>query len=80
MTLPLYIAVASASSLTNCANFALLSCKVSDGVTIAVSVQVDAGVGRIDVDLRDNPDCLPNGMNVSEANAWLHDWHLLVTW
>jgi N-methylhydantoinase B len=40
-----------------------------DGVTIKVTVAVDAEAGRIDVDLRDNPDCLPNGMNVTEANA-----------
>jgi N-methylhydantoinase B len=39
------------------------------GVRIAVTVEVDAGAGRIAVDLRENPDCLPNGMNVSEANA-----------
>src|SRR6516165_6395517 len=41
----------------------------SDGVTIKVSVAVDPIAGRIAVDLRDNPDCLPNGMNVTEANA-----------
>jgi N-methylhydantoinase B len=40
-----------------------------DGVTIKVGVQFDAGAGQIEVDLRDNPDCLPNGMNVTEANA-----------
>src|SRR5581483_8752204 len=40
-----------------------------DGVTIKVSVAVDPAAGRIEVDLRDNPDCLPNGMNVTEANA-----------
>jgi N-methylhydantoinase B len=40
-----------------------------DGVTIRVTVDVDAPGGLIDVDLRDNPDCLPNGMNVTQANA-----------
>lgn len=40
-----------------------------DGVTIKVTVAVDPDAGRIAVDLRDNPDCLPNGMNVTEANA-----------
>ena len=40
-----------------------------DGVTIRVTVDVDPTAGFIDVDLRDNPDCLPNGMNVTEANA-----------
>jgi N-methylhydantoinase B len=39
------------------------------GVTIKVAVEIDAQAGRIEVDLRDNPDCLPNGMNVTEANA-----------
>ena len=41
----------------------------SDGVTIKVSVAVDPIAGRIAVDLCENPDCLPNGMNVTEANA-----------
>jgi N-methylhydantoinase B len=40
-----------------------------DGIAIKVSVKIDAQAGRIAVDLRDNPDTLPNGMNVSEANA-----------
>jgi N-methylhydantoinase B len=39
------------------------------GVTIAATVHIDAEDGRIEVDLRDNPDALPNGMNVTEANA-----------
>lgn len=41
----------------------------ADGVTIKVEVEVDPASGRIEVDLRDNPDSLPNGMNVTEANA-----------
>ncbi|MBV9701513.1 MAG: hydantoinase B/oxoprolinase family protein, partial [Methylobacteriaceae bacterium] len=41
----------------------------TEGVPINVTVEVDGDAGRIEVDLRDNPDCLPNGMNVSEANA-----------
>jgi N-methylhydantoinase B len=40
-----------------------------EGISIKVAVVVDADNGRIEVDLRDNPDCLPNGMNVTEANA-----------
>jgi N-methylhydantoinase B len=39
------------------------------GVTIAATVRIDAIEGRIEVDLSDNPDTLPNGMNVTEANA-----------
>lgn len=41
----------------------------TDGVPIKVTVAVDAAAGRIEVDLRDNPDCLPNGLNLSQANA-----------
>jgi N-methylhydantoinase B len=40
-----------------------------EGVTIKVTVSVDSAAGRVEIDLTDNPDCLPNGMNVSEANA-----------
>ncbi|MFO1147607.1 MAG: hydantoinase B/oxoprolinase family protein [Alsobacter sp.] len=40
-----------------------------EGIEIAVTVEVDSEAGRITVDLRDNPDCLPNGMNVTQANA-----------
>jgi N-methylhydantoinase B len=41
----------------------------AEGVPIKVTLTVDAEDGRIEVDLRDNPDCLPNGMNVTQANA-----------
>jgi N-methylhydantoinase B len=41
----------------------------AEGVTIAVTVALDAAAGRVEIDLSDNPDCLPNGMNVTEANA-----------
>ncbi len=37
------------------------------GIPIKVVVYVDPGAGRIQVDLRDNPDCLPCGLNLSEA-------------
>jgi N-methylhydantoinase B len=40
-----------------------------DGVAITATVRLDAEAGRIEVDLRDNPDTLPNGLNVTEANA-----------
>ena len=40
-----------------------------EGVAIRSSVTVDPAAGTIEVDLRDNPDCLPNGLNVTEANA-----------
>ena len=40
-----------------------------DGVEIKVTVDVRADEGRIDVDLRDNPDCMENGINLSEGCA-----------
>ena len=40
-----------------------------EGVTIRSTIRVDAAAGRIEVDLTDNPDCLPCGLNLSEACA-----------
>jgi N-methylhydantoinase B len=40
-----------------------------DGVEIKVRVTIDPDAARIEVDLRDNPDCLPCGLNLSEACA-----------
>ena len=40
-----------------------------DGVVIRATVQVEASAGRIQIDLRDNPDCLPNGLNLTESTA-----------
>jgi N-methylhydantoinase B len=37
------------------------------GIPIKVVVSVDPAAARIQVDLRDNPDCLPCGLNLSEA-------------
>jgi N-methylhydantoinase B len=39
------------------------------GVVIRAKVTVQSAQGRIQVDLRDNPDCLPSGLNLSEACA-----------
>ncbi len=39
----------------------------AEGVTIAATVTVDPEAAVIEVDLRDNPDALPCGLNVSEA-------------
>lgn len=39
------------------------------GVTIGASVLVNPDDGMIEVDLQDNPDCLPCGLNLSEACA-----------
>ncbi|MEO1019988.1 MAG: hydantoinase B/oxoprolinase family protein [Pseudomonadota bacterium] len=38
-----------------------------DGVPITVSVDIDPAGGRIGIDLTDNPDCMPCGLNLSEA-------------
>jgi N-methylhydantoinase B len=42
---------------------------IEDGVPIKVSVDVDPRAGRIRVDLRENPDCLPCGINLTEATS-----------
>jgi N-methylhydantoinase B len=42
---------------------------IEDGVPIKVSVNVDPEAARIEVDLRDNPDCLPCGINLTEATS-----------
>ena len=42
---------------------------VPDGVPVTVAVTVNADNGLVEVDLRDNPDCLPCGLNLSEASA-----------
>ena len=39
----------------------------AEGIPIKVVIAVDPVAGRIRVDLRDNPDCLPCGLNLSEA-------------
>jgi N-methylhydantoinase B len=39
------------------------------GVTIGASVTIDTAQARVTVDLTDNPDCLPIGLNLSEACA-----------
>lgn len=40
-----------------------------DGVPVQVAVTVDPRRARIEVDLRDNPDCLPCGINLTEATS-----------
>ncbi|MBS1861953.1 MAG: hydantoinase B/oxoprolinase family protein [Actinobacteria bacterium] len=40
-----------------------------DGVPVAVAVTVDPEAARIEVDLRDNPDCVPCGINLTEATS-----------
>lgn len=40
-----------------------------EGLRIEAAIAVDPAAWRIAVDLTDNPDCLPSGMNLSEACA-----------
>lgn len=40
-----------------------------EGVNVTAHVQVNPDEGRISVDLTDNVDCLPSGLNLSEACA-----------
>ena len=41
----------------------------ADGIEVAARVRVLPEAGMVEVDLRDNPDCLPCGLNLSEACA-----------
>jgi N-methylhydantoinase B len=40
---------------------------VPDGIPLKIAVAIDGEDGRIEVDLRDNPDCQPCGLNLTEA-------------
>jgi N-methylhydantoinase B len=42
---------------------------VEDGVALEVSVAVDPDSAEIEIDLRNNPDCLPCGLNLTESTA-----------
>jgi N-methylhydantoinase B len=42
---------------------------VPDGVGLRVTLRVDPTAGTIEVDLRDNPDCVPCGLNLTEATS-----------
>ncbi|MGE5408925.1 MAG: hydantoinase B/oxoprolinase family protein [Syntrophothermus sp.] len=42
---------------------------VENGVPLRVGVAVDPVAGELEVDLRDNPDCLPCGLNLTESTA-----------
>jgi N-methylhydantoinase B len=43
--------------------------QLPDGIPIQVELNIDADVGRVEIDLRDNIDCVPAGLNESEACA-----------
>lgn len=40
-----------------------------DGVEVRVGVEIDPEAGRVEVDLRDNIDCVPAGINLSQSCA-----------
>ncbi len=40
-----------------------------EGVEVNVTIDVEPDHGRVSFDLRDNPDCIPFGLNVSESCA-----------
>jgi N-methylhydantoinase B len=42
---------------------------VDHGVKMEVTVTVDPGEGEIEIDLRNNPDCLPCGLNLTESTS-----------
>jgi N-methylhydantoinase B len=42
---------------------------VPEGIPITVAIKVEADDGRLEVDLRDNPDCQPCGLNLTESTA-----------
>ena len=46
-----------------------VAASLPDGITTKADVTVDSAAARIEVDLTDNPDCLPFGLNLSEACA-----------
>ena len=41
----------------------------AEGILIRAEINVDTDAAMIDIDLRDNPDCMPCGLNLSEACA-----------
>jgi N-methylhydantoinase B len=42
---------------------------VPDGIPVTVTLTVRSEEGIIEIDLRDNPDCLPCGLNLTESTA-----------
>jgi len=42
---------------------------VPEGIPVRVAVKIDAEAASIEVDLRDNPDCQPCGLNLTESTA-----------
>ena len=43
--------------------------RLPDGIALRATIDVDPQGGKIVVDLRDNPDCVPVGLNLTESTA-----------
>lgn len=63
------IAKLPAGQVTRTCTHDAMSGTPEDGIAVNVEVEVDPTAGRITVDLTDNIDCLPCGLNLSEACA-----------
>ncbi len=42
---------------------------LEDGLTLRARIEIDPEAGRVRADLRDNPDCVPIGLNLTEATS-----------
>ncbi len=42
---------------------------IPDGLSLKAEIDIDSSAGYVTIDLRDNPDCTPTGLNLSRATA-----------
>ena len=43
--------------------------RLPDGIPLQATIDVDPGAGKVVVDLRENPDCVPTGLNLTESTT-----------
>ena len=43
--------------------------RLPDGIPLQATIEIDPAAGRVLVDLRDNPDCTPTGLNLTESTS-----------
>jgi N-methylhydantoinase B len=43
--------------------------RLPDGIPLRATIDVDPAAGKVLVDLRDNPDCTPTGLNLTESTS-----------
>jgi N-methylhydantoinase B len=43
--------------------------RLPDGIPLQATIDVDPEAGKVVVDLRDNPDCTPTGLNLTESTS-----------